>query len=293
MRILFIKSHIHIKNLNFILKCKNIHFTIIDWIDDFYKMDISSFDVVYSPCDLIDVSLYPNTKFIFGPHCCLFPHEKNLNLVKGNNSIYLQPSEWPINFWYYCDNSTKELNCLPFAFGVDTEKFVPTKPIIEREKVFIYFKHRNPLELKLVETFLNVKNYNYRIFSYQNRYSEEEYIEYLQNSKFGIWVGGHESQGFALEEALSSNVPLLVWSVKSMKQEYGSSYHDIPATTIPYWDERCGEYFHNPTEIEDTFDTFISKLETYKPREYIVDNLSIEKCEEKLIDIINTKYNSH
>ena len=43
MRILLIKSSIHIKNLNFILKCKNIHFTIIDWMDDFYKMDILSY----------------------------------------------------------------------------------------------------------------------------------------------------------------------------------------------------------------------------------------------------------
>ena len=72
MRILFIKSHIHIKNLNFILNCKKIDFTIIEWVDDFYKMDISSFDAVISPCDPIDDSLYPNTKFIFGPHFSFF-----------------------------------------------------------------------------------------------------------------------------------------------------------------------------------------------------------------------------
>jgi hypothetical protein len=251
-------------------------------------MDISSFDVVYSPCDLIDVSLYPNTKFIFGPHFSVFPEENHMNIIKGNtNVIYIQPSEWVRKLWK-TNPLCKDINIQSFAFGVDTEKFVPIKPILEREKVFIYFKHRNPLELNLIETFLTIKNYNYRIFSYKNRYSEEEYKEYLQNSKFGIWVGGHESQGFALEEALSCNVPLLVWSVQSMKQEYGSTYDDIPATTIPYWDERCGEYFHNLTEIEDTFNSFISKLETYTPREYIVENVSIETCEQNLIDIIKT-----
>jgi hypothetical protein len=207
-------------------------------------------------------------------------------MIKGNtNVLYIQPSEWAKNVWIN-NPLCKDINIQSFAFGVDTETFSSDKPLIEREKVFIYFKHRNPLELKLIETFLTIKKYDYRIFSYKNRYSEEEYIEYLQNSKFGIWLGGHESQGFALEEALSSNVPLLVWSVKSMKQEYGSSYDDIPATTIPYWDERCGEYFHNPTEVEDKFDIFISKIDTYKPREYIVENLSIEKCEEKLIKLI-------
>jgi hypothetical protein len=61
---------------------------------------------------------------------------------------------------------------------------------------------------------------------------------------------------------------------------------DISGTTIPYWDERCGEYFYNLSELEKTFNLFISKLETYKPRDYILDNLTMEKCEEKLIDII-------
>ena len=71
-----------------------------------------------------------------------------------------------------------------------------------------------------------------------------------------------------------------------MRQEYGSSYNDIPATTIPYWDERCGEYFYNINELEDKFNLFLSKLETYKPREYILENLSMEVCEQKLIEII-------
>jgi hypothetical protein len=38
-------------------------------------------------------------------------------------------------------------------------------------------------------------------------------------------------------------VPLLVWNVSSMNQEQNSSYNNIPATTIPYWNESCGEYF--------------------------------------------------
>ena len=80
-----------------------------------------------------------------------------------------------------------------------------------------------------------------------------------------MWLDAHESQGFALQEALSCNVPLFVWNITSMRQEYGSSYNDIPATTIPYWDERCGEYFYNINELEDKFNLFLSKLETYKP----------------------------
>lgn len=289
MKVLYIKSNMHVKNHHALMNYKNIDFTIINSVNDFYKMEnISSFDAVYSPCDPIDVSLYPSTKFVFGPHFSVFPEKNHMEMIEGNkNVLYIQPSDWVRNLWKFnplCKNI--RLETLPF--GVDTEKFVPKKPILERDKVFIYFKNRNPLDLKLIETFLLVKNYDFIIFSYKNRYNEEEYIDYLQNSKFGIWIGGHESQGFALQEALSCNVPLLLWSVKSMNQEYGSNYNDISATTIPYWHEKCGEYFHNPTEIEEKYNKFINNLEKYKPREYILQNLSIDVCENRLINILYT-----
>ena len=52
------------------------------------------------------------------------------------------------------------------------------------------------------------------------------FFNYLQNSKYGIWLDAHESQGFALQEALSCNVPLLVWNISSMNQEYNSTYNN-------------------------------------------------------------------
>lgn len=156
-----------------------------------------------------------------------------------------------------------------------------------RVKVFVYFKDRNPEELHIIKKCLDSKQISCDFFSYTNRYSEEEYIRCLQKSKYGIWIGRHESQGFALQEALSCNVPLLVWNITSMNQEYGQHYSDIPATTIPYWDERCGEYFYNADQLDETFQTFISQLESYRPREFVLENLSMEVCEKRFIDEIH------
>ena len=117
------------------------------------------------------------------------------------------------------------------------------------------------------------------------------YVNYLHDCKFGIWVDAHESQGFALEEALSCNVPLLVWNAKSINvaTNDGRPYidEDFPATTIPYWDERCGEYFNDSNELEEKFNLFLSKLHQYRPRDFVIENLSFEKCEEKLFEVIN------
>jgi len=284
MKVLINSDNFHYKNkdgLERILIHLNCKYT-------YNKNLINECDIIYSPSQPLNTSLYPNKKFIFGPHFSVFPDN---NLLKINNihknSVYIQPSEWAMNVWV----NMKATNFLPiksFPFPVDTKKFSPNSLINQKEKtdVFIYYKSRHPNELTYLKSFLNYKNISYTLFDYRKKYIENDYINTLNKSKYGIWLGRHESQGFALEEALSYNVPLLIWDAKSMNQEYGYNYADIPATVIPYWDERCGEYFYNNTELEKTFDLFISKLETYKPREYILENLSVEKCSERFLELL-------
>lgn len=285
MKIIFIKSNIHHKNLHFILNCKKISFFIIDSVNYINKIDLTEFDAIYSPCNAIDVSKYPNTKFIFGPQFSVFP-ENTLNQIKGPKTAYNLLSQWVIDIWKLfpvCNN----LNLVALPFGVDSHKFINNKSIRERNKIMVYFKHRNPADLNLIIQFLQNKNLDYAIFSYDKKYNENDYIQYLQNSKFCIWIDAHESQGFALQEALSCDVPLLVWNVTSMDQEYGSGYQKLKATTTSYWDNKCGEVFYNINDFEVTYNKFIENIDNYKPREFILDNLSIEVCENRLIEFIN------
>jgi hypothetical protein len=285
MKVLFIKSHIHHKNFNFILKCSKIKFYIVNSINEIDNINLNLFDAIISPCDPIDVSKYPNVKFIFGPQFSVFP-EDSLNIIKGSKTAYNLLSDWVIDIWKLfpvCNN----LNLVALPFGVDTEKFIDTKSIIERNKIMVYFKHRNPLDLYFIENFLKYKGLEYSVFSYDKKYNESDYIEYLQNSKFCIWVDAHESQGFALEEALSCNVPLLVWNIISMNQEYGSNYSNLKATTASYWDNKCGELFYDINNFEFTYNKFIENIESYRPREFILEKLSIDVCENRLIEFIN------
>lgn len=209
-----------------------------------------------------------------------------MNIIKGNNTVYIQPSEWVTKLWGN-NNICYGIKQKSLPFGVDTDKFKNIMPIEERNKVFVYYKSRDPNLLNIIDSLLKSNNIDYKLFSYNNRYDENIYIEYLKHSKYGIWIGCHESQGFALEEALSSNVPLFVWNVKSMNEEYMSNYADIAATSIPYWDEQCGEHFYNLDELVSKFSLFLSKLYTYKPREYILEKLSMEKCEQQFINLID------
>jgi hypothetical protein len=282
MKILLINTFIHNKNLFALRNYKNIELYETTGNE---PINLSEYDCVLSPSMPIDVSLYPKVRFIFGPHFSVFPEEK-YNIIKGKNSVYNVLCEW--NYQIYKNNKiTEEINLVKIPFGVDTENFSEIKTIENREYVFIYYKSREPQELLFIENVLKTKNITYKIFSYEKRYDEQDYLSYLQNSKYGIWLGRHESQGFALQEALSCNVPLFVVSVKSMNQEYRSNYANIPATTNPYWDERCGEHVNDLCEFHSKYDIFLKKLHEYKPREFILENLSMDKCEEILKKTIN------
>jgi glycosyltransferase involved in cell wall biosynthesis len=284
-RLLLINS-LHHKNEHAILNYKNISITRVSSITD--CPDPSLFDAVYSPSYPIDVVNYPTVKkFIFGPHLGVFPEEHFIRKIQGANSFYIQPSEWAVSVWKsspLCSN----LNLRILPFGVDTDLFSPLD-VVDKPNVFVYLKRRKPEELEVVQKLLHSFGIPFKIFVYGS-YSEKDYLSYLQTCKYGIWLDAHESQGFALEEALSINVPLLVWNIRSMSEEYGYSYPYIPATTVPYWDVCCGEVVYSKEEFTETFPLFLSKLDLYTPlytpREFVIKELSIDVCEKRLIELI-------
>ena len=122
MNILFINLGMHHKNLHALQKYNNINITTI-FNNNLDNINLSQFDVIYSPCSPINVSMYKSSKFIFGPHFSVFPDENQIQLINGNkNVIYIQPSEWVKNLWLnnpICNGIRFET--LPF--GVDTNKF--------------------------------------------------------------------------------------------------------------------------------------------------------------------------
>tara|TARA_A100001015_G_C15044284_1_gene742340 strand:- start:3332 stop:4186 length:855 start_codon:yes stop_codon:yes gene_type:complete len=249
--------------------------------------EIDGFDIIYSPSIPIDSSKFPNKKFFFGPHFSVFPTNFLLQINNiHKNSIYIQPSKWAAETWINM-GAEQVLPIKTFPFPVEIDKFIPIENT-EKKEVFIMFKQRDQKELEYIIKFLDKINIKYKLFNYQTKYKEDEYISCLQNAKYGIWIGTHESQGFALEEALSFDVPLIVWEVKYMSQEFGYNYPNIPASVIPYWDNRCGEFFEEKENFEETYYKFINKLETYKPREYILENLTPKKCAENFLDLINS-----
>lgn len=266
----------------------NTHYPIeITYMYSYNRDDIEKADIIYSPCYPIDTNLYSaNKKFIFGPHFSVFPDNKFTTMLCNlSNSVYIQPSKLAMEVWQNM-LSKETIPLVWFPFPVDTNKFTPSNNS-RLDKIFIYYKRRHPTELQQLEEYLKSRceDLTYRIFDYVKRYDENEYLNYIRDCKFGIILDAHESQGFAIQEALSCNIPLLVWNVTTMGQEWNGNNYTYTGLqgaaimqSVPYWDSRCGELFYTFDQLDTTYNKFFTNLDTYTPRDYILENLSLVPC---------------
>lgn len=189
-------------------------------------------------------------------------------------------------------NSRVQYVCIPFP--VDTDKFQPAYP--KKKRFFVYFKHVHSQRLRIIMDFLSSRQelagYEYTVFTY-GQYHEDLYLDYIKQSAFGVWVGSHESQGFALEEALSCDCPLFVYDVNSTKDEcvgdvrypWGHLQGEYPATTASYFDETCGIVVKKNDEFQDGFQRFYNSVlsgSVFRTREFVKAHFSTEEFCQKI-----------
>ena len=257
----------------------------------------NKYDIIWSPGIWINPDSYPNSKFIFGPQFWLLPDPNHPFFTQSNpehasRCIFTCLSNWIIGvFKEFIDTSKSNIPFLPLPFGLDIQPI--KKEIIEYDSV-VYYKARHPSLLNFIELALNSLTLKYKVYKYGS-YDRSEYIQTLGKSRFAIWLGSHESQGFGFQECLATGTPIFVYDVKSLKDEcstngqfnYTEYSQILTATTASYWDSRCGMKVYSNEEFIEKLPEFISKLDSFRPSEYVKETLSDEVCFKKFLDALN------
>lgn len=255
-------------------------------------------DLIWSTATWIDPSNFPKTKFIFGPQFFVFP-DKNGPLMTcqtpdlSSRCYYNCLSEW--NFKIH--QSFAESPKVPYIFlpfGIDTDTLKPDENIEKINDVLIYYKNRHKNHLDAVIHIVKELNLSYKIINYGS-YNINDYHRILKESKVCIWVGCHESQGFAFQEALSIGIPLLVYDVLDMKDEvnknniscYLKYSRPLLASSASYWDSSCGEKTTDPGEIKGLLIKMLANLSYYRPRDFVIKELSDTVCFKRLLNAFN------
>ena len=216
---------------------------------------------------------------IIGPQVWMFDGYGQF-LIENQNYYkkIIAPSEWVKNKFITKFNLPEEKLAV---WPVGIEEFNNIRE--PNYDCLIYFKRRDQSELDAVKQFLDRKNLTYKMVQYGG-YGEDGFKQLINSAKFCFLINGTESQGIAVQEIMSMGVPIIAWDIKEWLDQ-GEAYR-VPATSIPYWDERCGEVFFNIDDLEVTFSKFYATLDQYDPKAFIKDNLSFECSVKTLLDIL-------
>lgn len=294
MKIVF-HSPGHRKNTEAIKQmCKEYNFDL-EFTHCFERIKRDDYDILIMNCNFIEPSLIPsNIKIIYGPQLWVFPEGEivgELDSKVGERAVFNSLSKW--NTIRLLEDYKRPLRvpCVEFPFSVDIQKFYPQECSKEIDCIF-YFKNRKTelhdyVYSKLVEKKLNFVKLVY------GSYNESDYINLLQKSKFMVVLDASESQGFALEEAMSCNVPLLVIDALSMYDECPDGKHashekqkplPLRATSVPYWSDECGIRITDIQEFDKALDKMRNVYSVFTPRIYVERELSPEKCMRRILE---------
>jgi glycosyltransferase involved in cell wall biosynthesis len=233
-----------------------------------------------------------------------------LNPIVAGNGLMTHPSEWPnlcneypVAAYVQPSAWAKAVfekyygsRCRVWPVGIDTEAWRPEPAGRKTVDVLVYDKIRwrresmVPELLEPIRRSLQQRGLSHIHVRY-GAYSEEAYKAALGKSRFMIFLCEHESQGLACEEALASGVPVLAWDQGWCldPDRFAWGEPEIPATSVPYFDRRCGLRFRAVGEFSARLDEFLALARSgmFAPRQYVLENLTLEACAARFVDILN------
>lgn len=301
----YLAGSCHHKNIESIRRTLTVH--NIAWEEHANLSAINdTFTVAVCFSDFYPPSAFPPTcKVLYGPHFFVVPEDPSHPLYHhtfDDRFFFNTLCPWVSDLYREFCGDRIQLPFIPAFFGIDTES-IPCVPLPEeRKEILVYVKHRNPAHIQHVFSFLDQRGIPYKAIHYGS-YRDHDFKHTLQSTSFVIWVGCHESQGFALQETLASNVPILLWDAETMYEEY-HGHHAIYdswrqkgiqciSTSAPAWSPACGIRITKAEELEDAFDRMKRHYSTMNPRPFVKQTLGLRPAFQNLCRLMGIKENEN
>lgn len=206
---------------------------------------------------------------------------------------YVQHCDWAIDLYRPYFGADR---CDTWAVGIDTTLWAPSDPSQKTIDFLLYDKvrweherYQNEL-IDPVIAALDEAGCSYEVIRYGS-YRPEDYAGALQRCRSLLFLCEHESQGIAYQEAMSAGLPVLAWDpgqwLDPGRFHWGTPH--VPASSVPFFDARCGERFVDAATFPETLRQFNEKRTGghYAPRDYMLENLTLAKSAEHYLRLIN------
>jgi hypothetical protein len=216
---------------------------------------------------------------LIGPGLYSSPSENPKLMEDARNRFYTERCEWMRNLFapFY---GAERLRYWYRGFDLDTFEDVSKLP--KQYDIVVYDKiyhQRDTFYPQTIEPFLkelDARGLRYRVFRYGS-YIRQDYVAALRATRSLAFFAHSETQGHAYQEAMAMNVPIFAWDEGIWLDALAKDVSDkpIPASSVPHFDARCGMRFKMADMLE-TFAKFWPAIETYRPREFVAETLSLK-----------------
>jgi hypothetical protein len=172
--------------------------------------------------------------------------------------------------------------CVSWYAGIDTDEWLDTSNDTKNIDFLIYDKIRwnhDELAVALLQPIQKILgDRGFRTDTIRYKFHDHgTYRRLLQRSRSMIFLCEHETQGIAYQEALASNVPILAWDNGYWLDPLWMRFSQtkIPASSVPFFSEECGETFRNIDDFERALSVFSSR--SFNPRKYITEHVGMKQ----------------
>lgn len=224
-------------------------------------------------------------KLILGPN--IFFRDKHIGA-----DLYVSPSCWTKK-----DMSSRVPEIASkskvWAAGVDATQWSPLTLHVAQEggaklgikktgkQPLIYIKNRNDSLKVYITSMCRYMGWDPMIIEY-GKYHHEQFRQALMNAKFAIFVSLTESQGLALAESWSMNVPTLYMLGR------GTAYEGSFACShsAPYANPNVGLPWSTLVDLQKLLESIDDYLPQFEPRKWILRNMTDEVALLELLRVI-------
>jgi hypothetical protein len=205
----------------------------------------------------------------------------------------LVPGEWMRKMFepFYGDK------VLSWPVGIDTDYWQPQNGSKEFD-FLIYDKIRwdhDQYQNELIDPITQVLDEHSLIYDFikYGEYKATDLKSKVQQCKAVIFLCEHETQGLAYQQILATNTPILAWDRGGYWKDpaYYPGVKYAPVSSVPYWDQRCGEKFLDAADFTLTLNRLLDSIakNAYSPRDYILEHLTLEQCALEYVKIVQSQ----
>ena len=218
----------------------------------------------------IDLKKLGIIKYIFaGPNISILPSDQKIIFSDKLVNYFITPSKW-VSSSYINDMKTLNNKIFEWFAGVDINYWNDNLDL-KKKFVLIYIKKIKKFDIKILHyiNYLKEKKIQYKIINYGS-YNRKEYLKYLNMSKYSIFFSQSESQGLAIAESWSSNVPtLIMWN-----DHFYYKNKKIYSSTSPYLSSETGQFFESYDDFKMKIDYFELNYKKFIARKWVINNMS-------------------